>query len=152
MARRNSSTRKSPDRQRVPTIRQRAPAYGQFVPRQVVPTPPGQEKYSAVLFRFAEPMLNPAVVDTLEAFEEVFSLAVAAWNLAFRSATERDVILNTMLTLLPPRERLKLQTSLKMLIKRKHTLFDEYDWPIESFTVRESEDGGFFVKVLVLKR
>ncbi len=148
----NSSASNSPaprpDRRRVPTSRQRAGAGRQVLPQLVVPTPPGQEKYSAVLVRFAEPLLDETITN-LELFRVAISLAVAVWNLTLLPVTEHEVILQTMLKAIPLLQRTQVKSMLDMLVKRKLTLFAAYHWRIQSYDVREDEYGGYFVKVLV---
>lgn len=112
----------------------------------VISPPPMKEKFSAVLLRFAEPFLPDE--DDYEEFNNRIKLSVTAWNLALYPPLLRPVALKIALEEYPILSHSKVKKELLTLLKRRETLFAEYDWPIVAFRVHETADE-FRVEVMV---
>jgi len=120
------------------------PDFGWSTPPLIIHTPPGQEKHSAVLLRFAEPLLED-ITGEYDDFSARISLAVFAWNYALLPAPQRRTLLNDTL---PWIKRLAVTRALSTLVKRKETDFAAYQWQILAFRVIEHPDE-FRVEVMI---
>ena len=112
----------------------------------VVRTPPGFEKFSEVLLRFAQPLLRP-YPGSVEELQDILALAALAWNLSFLPPRERAAQLREPMRAMPFITRIMISLHLRTLIKRKESQFVEYPWRIIDFHVSES-DRGFNVEVM----
>jgi len=108
-----------------------------LLPPRIIRTPSGQEKYSAVLLRFAEPLLAD-ITDDYADFNSRISMAVFVWNYALLPASQRRAVLREIQKSLPWIERLAFKKTLSTLVKRKETDFATYHWQIIMFRVIES--------------
>jgi hypothetical protein len=131
------------------TSRRQAPAARSAV-RQLPPldvlNPPGHEKYSEVLLRFAAPVLEE-VGNGYDEVYAVISASVSAWNLSFAPPVERAAMQRAILKPIPASHRAFMKMKLDQLIERKLTLFREYQWTIVAFDVR-TEGDMFHVQVM----
>ena len=117
------------------------------LPPIILRTPPGREKNSAVLLRFAEPLLED-VSDDYDDFYKRIAAAVIVWNLANFPPNERETLIQQYLKKVPFFQRRRIKQELKEMLERKEKLFAGYDWPIVAFRVLEEKDE-FRVEVMV---
>ncbi len=117
------------------------------LPPIILRTLPGKEKYSAVLLRFAEPLLAE-VSDNYEDFYLTIATAVLLWNLANLPADQQDALLQPMLKSVPFFRRRRVTQELAQMLARKKELFADYDWFIQAFRLIEKPDE-FRVEVMV---
>ncbi|HZU35784.1 MAG TPA: hypothetical protein VFA18_07745 [Gemmataceae bacterium] len=87
----------------------------------VIVSPPGVEKMSVVLEEFVEPYMEDC--KTPETVEKLLSLGTIAWNAALVSGSEREDLLNSMLSEMPAEIRDDARSILLELVHRKETYF-----------------------------
>ena len=105
----------------------------------IVLTPPGQEKRSEVLLRFAEPLLQD-LNDDVEKFRFAIQLSVLVWNLATFPPAERKAATDVTIKTAPLWFRPLVKQYLATMMARKETLFAEYRWYIYDYQVLEEAD------------
>lgn len=102
---------------------------------------PAGEKFSGVILRFAEPLLHKVAAADYEIFFENVSLAIVAWNLASIPQPERDIALVEMLKTVPLMQRWMVKQELKIMIKRKNSLFADHIWLVHDYKITDTEAG-----------
>ncbi len=102
----------------------------------------GVEKMSEVLETFVEPYLDFA--DSRADREKLFTIAVAAWNLAFMPEEKRSAIIQEMIAVGVDKKDMLAQQDMRAIlnemIARKLTLFSDNHRLIINFQLQESKD------------
>lgn len=123
-------------------LEQELQAKGMIQGDNIIATPPGAEKMSAVIIEFMAPYAE--VATSLAKYKQLVELAVVAWNTALMPKKEREILLNErMKNAFRPydEDRYKEFRSIVMdLIRRKQRYFAENKRLIISFRVSETKD------------
>ena len=106
---------------------------------EIVVSPPGEVKMSEVLEDFVKPYRKEA--NTKDAMERLLTLAVIAWNAALFKESERQEIINQIITDKIFQGEQKLKAEIKEIVKemsaRKELYFSEYKQMIVDFEVKD---------------
>ncbi|MHB9026746.1 MAG: hypothetical protein ACYC7E_21655 [Armatimonadota bacterium] len=103
------------------------------------------EKFSDVVKRFAEPLLNAA--EDFEQTQMAMVIAVIAWNMALQPPPIRAKMLAELIKTVGPEAGMIMRDELAAYIKRKEELFGEYTWAILDYAL---EDWGDQYHITVL--
>ena len=94
--------------------------------------PPGKEKMSEALIRFAEPLARYAVTE--EDYKKLYSVSVLAWNAALFPSEGRSEV-NDLIDNYIPEDEDDVKLIINGLIHRKQLFFAEYSRMIVHYEV-----------------
>ncbi len=106
------------------------------------PRKDGEEKTSAVLCRFVEPMREKLFcTDDFDDIIFIYDIAVTAWNLAILSPHKRPQRLAEILHAVPVKFKLVFRSLFELWVNRKDEEFAEYKWMITDYSVKPKVNG-----------
>ena len=100
--------------------------------------PPGNEKMSAVILEYAEPLMVHA--ENVEQQNKAIAMAIICWNASFLNETDRERIFASMSADTDKAEAASLKEVITIMLERKQKLFAHYEKKIADWMVKDKGD------------
>ena len=100
--------------------------------------PPGNEKMSAVILEYAEPLMVHA--ENMEQQQKAIAMAIICWNVSFLNEADRERSLVPMYADTDEAEASNLREVITTMVNRKQELFAHYEKSIADWMVKDKGD------------